>query len=73
MWQRVLTPYILFLANRDKALVGDAITINSTIRAVVGVLSGRFLINRLGADSCFCITGVIGILGILINFVCLTQ
>jgi len=73
MWQRVLTPYILFLAHHNKAIVGNAITLNSTLRAAVGVLVGRFAINRLGADSCFCITGVVGMLGIFVNVFCLMQ
>lgn len=73
MWQKVLGPYTLFLSNHDKLLVGNTITLNSTTRAVVGVVAGRWLINRLGVDTCLGITGVIGLVGIIVNMFCLVQ
>eukprot|EP00929_Paragymnodinium_shiwhaense_P048388 TRINITY_DN24471_c0_g2_i1.p1 TRINITY_DN24471_c0_g2~~TRINITY_DN24471_c0_g2_i1.p1 ORF type:complete len:761 (+),score=151.82 TRINITY_DN24471_c0_g2_i1:102-2384(+) len=73
MWMKVLTPYTLFLANGDKTVVGNAMTLNGITRAVAGVAGGRALINNLGADGSFAMAGVLGLIGMTTNGFCLTQ
>lgn len=73
MWIKVLSPYTLILSGGDRILVGNTITLNGVTRAVVGVTSGRVLIDKWGVDNIFVATGFLGVMGILVNFYCLLQ
>jgi len=73
MWQKILNPYTLVVSGGDKVVVGNNITIAGLTRAVVGVFAGQFLIDLLGCDSAFAITGAFGVMGIVINIWCLMH
>ena len=49
------------------------LTLNGVTRALVGVSSGRLLINNLGIEAVWIASGIVGFLGILVNVICLSQ
>lgn len=73
MWFKALTPYMLILTHNDPVQVGNMLSLNGLTRAVVGVFSGRLGIDMFGLETIWLVTGFIGILSILINFVCLCK
>jgi len=73
MWQKVLNPYTLVVSGGDKMVVGNNITLAGLTRALVGVVAGRGLIDRLGADSTFAYAGLLGAIGICVNIWCLMN
>lgn len=73
MWIKVLSPYALFLSGGNKLLVGNTITLNGITRAVVGATSGRVLIDRWGVVNVFIATGYLGVMGIVVNFYCISA
>ena len=64
--------YCLIVTEGDKRTVGSIITTQGFTRAVVGVVAGGVLINRFGADTVMKISGVFGVLGLLLNVLCFT-
>lgn len=73
MWFKALTPYMLIITDNDPISVGNMLTLNGVTRALVGVSSGRLLINNIGIDAVWIATGIAGFLGILVNVICLCQ
>ncbi|CAE6939548.1 unnamed protein product [Symbiodinium natans] len=73
MWFKALTPYMLLITNNDPIAVGNMITLNGLTRALVGVSSGRLLINNFGIDAVWILSGVTGVVGLLVNVICLCQ
>eukprot|EP00931_Biecheleriopsis_adriatica_P050874 TRINITY_DN29487_c0_g2_i2.p1 TRINITY_DN29487_c0_g2~~TRINITY_DN29487_c0_g2_i2.p1 ORF type:complete len:733 (-),score=144.21 TRINITY_DN29487_c0_g2_i2:26-2041(-) len=73
MWFKALTPYMLIITDNNPLAVGNMMTLNGLTRALVGVASGRLMINKWGVDNVWVITGFVGFLGILVNVVCLCK
>ncbi|CAE7608945.1 unnamed protein product [Symbiodinium pilosum] len=73
MWFKALTPYMLIITNNDPIAVGNMLTLNGLTRAIVGVSSGRLLINNFGIDVVWLMSGMVGLLGLLVNVICLCQ
>eukprot|EP00913_Durusdinium_trenchii_P027721 g25994.t1 len=48
-------------------------TLNGLTRALVGVSCGRLMINSIGIDAVWFVTGIVGALGLLVNVICLCQ
>jgi len=72
MWFKALGPYMLIITN-DPIAVANMMTLNGATRAVVGVSSGRIMINNLGIDAVWIVSGIVGVLGLLVNVICLSE
>lgn len=73
MWFKALTPYMLIITDNDPIAVGNMMTLNGLTRAFVGVSSGRLLINNFGIDTVWLLSGMVGLLGLMVNVICLCQ
>jgi hypothetical protein len=73
MWMKVLNPYTLVISGGNKLCVGNNITLSGLTRAVVGVVAGRGLIDKLGVDTTFGIAGFLGCIGMVLNAYVLTH
>ena len=72
MWFKVLGPYMLLITD-DPMAVANMMTLNGATCAVVGVSSGRVMINNLGIDAVRIVSGMVGVLGLLVNMFCLFE
>eukprot|EP00420_Gonyaulax_spinifera_P005050 CAMPEP_0197931522 /NCGR_PEP_ID=MMETSP1439-20131203/107212_1 /TAXON_ID=66791 /ORGANISM="Gonyaulax spinifera, Strain CCMP409" /LENGTH=727 /DNA_ID=CAMNT_0043554263 /DNA_START=51 /DNA_END=2231 /DNA_ORIENTATION=+ len=72
MWFKAMAPYMLLLTQSNTA-VGNMLTLNGLTRALVGVVSGRVMINKMGIESTWVITGCLGVTGLAVNFVCMCR
>eukprot|EP00392_Amoebophrya_sp_AT5.2_P004202 g4210.t1 len=67
LWMRLMSIYVLTLADGDPRQAGFILTVQGVTRAILGVVAGSVLVDAFGADVVMRFAGWLGVVGILLN------